>query len=106
MHQRLNNAEIDTRLKKLDDWTLDAHKASICKEWDFESFKTAMSFFVNVGELAEARNHHPEFLSNYTKMRIRLMTHDAYGLTDKDFELAMQIDQLVSHEFAALLKKE
>lgn len=104
MQQRLNSAEIDAGLKQLDHWTLDAHKASLRKEWVFDNFQTAMRFFAQVGELAESMNHHPEFLSNYTRMRIRLTTHDAYGLTHKDFELAQQIDHLVQQAFASHLQ--
>lgn len=103
MHQRLSSSEINTRLQELDNWTLDAHKTSLNKEWEFDSFKTAMGFFVHVGELAEAHNHHPELLFSYTQMRIHLTTHDAYGLTCKDFELAMQIDQLIIQKFSNLL---
>jgi 4a-hydroxytetrahydrobiopterin dehydratase len=105
MHNRLNSTEIETGLKKLDGWILDAHKASIRKEWEFDSFKTAMRFFARVGELAETHHHHPEFLSNYLKMRIRLMTHDAHGLTNQDFELALRIDQLIRDEFSNMLRK-
>jgi len=95
MQQRLNNADIDHALKQLDSWTLDDNKTSICKTVEFDRFKTAMNFFVRVGELAERLDHHPEVLSSYTHMRIRLTTHDACGLTKKDFELAVHIDQLL-----------
>lgn len=104
MAQRLNSSEIDAGLKQLNSWTLDAHKASVRKEWEFDSFKTAMRFFAQVGELAESLDHHPEFVSNYTRMRIRLTTHDAYGLTHKDFEFAHQIDHLVGEAFSGHLK--
>jgi 4a-hydroxytetrahydrobiopterin dehydratase len=104
MLQRLNGTEIDAKLKQLDSWILDAHKASVRKEWEFDSFQTAMRFFAQVGELAEVLNHHPEFVSNYTRMRIRLTTHDAYGLTHKDFELAHHIDYLVREAFSGHLK--
>jgi 4a-hydroxytetrahydrobiopterin dehydratase len=71
--------------------------AHIRKEWVFDSFQTAMRFIVQVGELAEAADHHPELLSVYTKIVIRLSTHDAKGLTHKDFDLARQIDGLTKH---------
>ncbi len=103
MHTLMNSSEINAELQHLNDWTLDAHKASVRKEWTFDSFKTAMRFFALVGELADKIDHHPEFVSNYTRMRIRLTTHDAYGLTHKDFELARQIDQLVRDAFSAHL---
>ncbi len=100
----MNSTDIQAALQQLDQWTLDAHKASVRKEWNFDSFKTAMHFFAQVGELAEKMDHHPELLSNYTRMRVRLTTHDAYGLTHKDFDLAQQIDQLVREQFSARLK--
>jgi 4a-hydroxytetrahydrobiopterin dehydratase len=103
MHQRLNSTEIDQGLKQLHNWTLDAHNASIQNEWEFDSFKSAMRFFLKIGELAEKLDHHPELLSNFRHIKIRLMTHDAYGLTCKDFELAIEIDQLIKQEFSAHL---
>jgi 4a-hydroxytetrahydrobiopterin dehydratase len=104
MQHRLNSAAVQQGLQQLNGWDLDAHKASIHKEWQFRSFKTAMDFFVHVGELAETLDHHPELLSNYTQVRIWLTTHDAHGLTHLDFEMAEQIDRLVAHEFSGLLK--
>ena len=101
---RLNSHDIDQGLSTLDHWTLDAHKASIRNEWVFDSFQTAMRFMVKVGDIAEQHNHHPEFLSTYTKVRIRLLTHDAHGLTPLDFKLALAIDQLINHEFLTVLK--
>lgn len=96
---RLNSQEIEQGLSTLDSWTLDAHKASIRKEWSFESFKTAMRFLSDVGDMAERHNHHPEFLATYTQVRIRLLTHDAHGLTQKDFELAAEIDRLIQQNY-------
>lgn len=106
MSPRFNSTQIDTHLEKIGNWTLDAHKASIRKAWTFDSFKTAMNFFVSVGAIAEELDHHPEFLSNYNKMRIRLTTHDAYGLTHKDFDLAGRIDQLVGQQFSNLVQTD
>ena len=96
---RLNNNDITEELNALDDWNLGANSASISKEWIFDSFQTAINFIVNVGEISERQNHHPEFLSTYRKVQIRLFTHDADGLTYKDFELAAAIDQLIKREF-------
>lgn len=101
---RLNRPEIDAQIKQLDGWYLETDNANIRKAWAFVSFQTAMRFLSKVGELAECHDHHPEFLSTYTNVRIRLTTHDAQGLTHKDFELAIAIDQLVKNEFLDLLK--
>ena len=104
MHQRLNSTEIAHELRQLNRWVLDADKSSICNEWEFDSFKTSMRFFLNIGELAEKLNHHPELLSNFRHIKIRLNTHDVCGLTHRDFELAMKIDQLVNQEFLGYLR--
>jgi 4a-hydroxytetrahydrobiopterin dehydratase len=50
-------------------------------------------FFI-VGIIAEKQGHHPELFNVYNKVDIRLSTHDADGLTDKDFNLAKAIEQL------------
>lgn len=96
---KLDNKGITEGLKTLDHWIFDAPTSSICKAWVFDSFKAAIDFIVRVGEIAERQNHHPEFLSTYTKVQIRLLTHDANGLTHKDFELAAAIDQLIQRDF-------
>lgn len=101
MHTLLDSTQIHQRLHQLDNWVLDAEKGSIQKNWEFDSFQTAVKFFVHVSELAEDLDHHPEFLSNYIKMQIRLTTHDVNGLTNKDFELALQIDALHTREFSS-----
>ena len=44
--------------------------------------------------MAEKRNHHPELLNVYNKVSIRLNTHDADGVTEKDFDLAKAIDKI------------
>lgn len=103
---RLSTHDIRQGLNTLDGWVLDADPSHICKAWRFDSFRAAMDFFVAVGELAEQLDHHPEVLSNYTHVRIRLTTHDAHGLTDQDFELAMRIDQLSQAEAFGLRPHE
>lgn len=101
MHpNRLGHHEIHQGLSTLREWSFDAGDSSIHSGWEFDSFKSAMSFMCKVGDIAELHNHHPEFVSNYTRVRIRLSTHDAHGLTHKDFDLALAIDRLVINEFS------
>ncbi|MEY4317101.1 MAG: putative pterin-4-alpha-carbinolamine dehydratase [Pseudomonadota bacterium] len=100
MLETLKGSQITNALAQLDQWTLEANETYIQKEWVFESFQTAVRFFVKVAELAEGANHHPEFTSTYTKALIKLTTHDANGLTTKDFDLAVQIDLLIRQYFA------
>jgi len=98
-NERLNQAQIEEGMKSLNQWTCNLSDASISKAWRFESYKTAIAMLVKVSELAEHQNHHPEMTSAYTRVCIKLWTHDANGLTSKDFELAQAIDQLVEQEF-------
>ena len=65
------------------------------KKFQFKDFKQALGFIVQVGVQAEKLNHHPELFNVYNKVNIRLSTHDAGGLTDKDFELAQKIEEIV-----------
>lgn len=98
----LRAEEIAPCLQALNHWTLGDDHSSIHKDWKFKNFRTAMNFFAAVGELAESADHHPTFISEYTSMRVQLSTHDAKGLTTKDFELAKQIDDLVFNQFSGV----
>jgi 4a-hydroxytetrahydrobiopterin dehydratase len=98
----LSEHEIALGLQRLHGWRLNDEPLCIQKEWTFNSFRTAMNFFAAVGELAERVDHHPALFSNYKKMRIQLNTHDAHGLTAKDFQLAMQIDELLDTHFSGV----
>jgi 4a-hydroxytetrahydrobiopterin dehydratase len=92
---KLSPAQIALGMSQLNAWTHDVSQECILKEWNFESFKTAMRAIAGIGELAERYDHHPEILSMYTRVRIKLFTHDAGGLTSKDFELAGAMDRLI-----------
>jgi 4a-hydroxytetrahydrobiopterin dehydratase len=86
------NEEIQQKLTSLNGWK---HKDnSIQKEFVFKDFKQAISFMVKVGEKAEELNHHPNWSNVYNKVDIALSTHDAGGITDKDFELASEIENI------------
>lgn len=79
-------------LKQLKDWKFKNN--GIEKKFIFKNFSEALGFIVQVGILAEKNNHHPELFNVYDKVDIRLSTHDANGLTDKDFDLAKAIEVL------------
>lgn len=83
---------IQPELKELKDWKF-IDKA-IEKKFKFLNFSQALGFIVQVGLLAEKKNHHPELFNVYNKVIIRLTTHDAEGVTDKDIDLAKAIEQI------------
>lgn len=79
-------------LADLKDWSF--VNDGIEKKFAFKNFNEALGFIVRIGLLAEKQNHHPELFNVYNKVNIRLSTHDANGLTDKDFDLAKAIEKL------------
>jgi 4a-hydroxytetrahydrobiopterin dehydratase len=85
-----NEQTAKTFLENLDNWYFE--NDSIEKKFVFKNFTEALGFIVKVGLLAEKMNHHPELFNVYNKVSIRLATHDAKGVTTKDFELAKAID--------------
>jgi 4a-hydroxytetrahydrobiopterin dehydratase len=90
--EKLTKEEVLTRLEKLSGWSL--KEEAIEKKYEFSDFKEALAFINQIGEQAEEANHHPEFFNVYNKVSIRLNTHDADGITEKDFDLAKKIDEL------------
>lgn len=65
-------------------------------EWAFKDFRQAMAFMNAVAEVAERLNHHPEWTNVYNRVKVRLTTHDAGGLTALDFALAREMDELAT----------
>jgi 4a-hydroxytetrahydrobiopterin dehydratase len=87
-----NDVTAQPILKDLKDWKFNDN--GIEKKFLFNNFSEALGFIVQVGVLAEKQGHHPELFNVYDKVNIRLSTHDANGLTDKDFNLAKAIEML------------
>lgn len=91
--EHLSIKDIHDRLSELEGWEMIGHE--ITKEFNFKDFKEAMEFAHKIGEEAEREHHHPDILIRYNKVTINLTTHDAGGLTYKDFKLARIIEQLL-----------
>ncbi|TMK26035.1 MAG: 4a-hydroxytetrahydrobiopterin dehydratase [Actinobacteria bacterium] len=90
----LDDAQIDERLGLLDGWRR-SDGSEIEREREFPDFAAAIEFVDRVAELAETANHHPDILLHgWNKVRLTLSTHSEGGLTEADFGLAGQIDQL------------
>lgn len=87
---RLSDAEIASRLAALSGW--ERVGGAIRKRYAFPSFKEAIVFVNRVAALAEELDHHPDILVEYAKVTLTLTTHDAGGLTGRDFRLAGRID--------------
>lgn len=76
-------------------WTYQEGK--ICKTFIFKDFQEAFAFMKQVADFAEEANHHPDWRNVYNKVEIHLSTHEAAGITDKDFDLASKIDLILKH---------
>lgn len=87
-----NTAQISLNLKLVPSWLLIGDKIS--KVFNFPDFKSALKFVNQVGDIAEKLGHHPDISLSWRKVIISTTTHDAKGLTEKDFELARKIDTL------------
>lgn len=88
--EKYTDEKIQHQLEDLKDWKFVDN--AIEKKFKFLDFTQALGFIVQVGLTAEKRNHHPEIFNVYNKVSIRLNTHDANGVTEKDFDLAKAID--------------
>ncbi|MEZ4805208.1 MAG: 4a-hydroxytetrahydrobiopterin dehydratase [Bacteroidia bacterium] len=93
---KLNEQEIQASIKDIDSaWELKGK--FISREIIFKDFIQAFSFMTSVAIVAEKLNHHPNWKNVYNKVDIALSTHDADGLTEKDFKLAREIDGIVKN---------
>ena len=95
---RLTDNEIDYNLTTLKGWALDENESRIIKGFIFKDFKEAIAAMVKIGEVAEELNHHPDWTNVYNTLTISLSTHDANGVTEKDFKLAEAIEGIVEVE--------
>lgn len=84
--------EAEPFLENLKDWQFKGN--AIERNFLFMNFSESLAFIVKVGLLAEKANHHPEIYNIYNKVQIRLNTHDASGVTIKDFDLAEKINNI------------
>jgi 4a-hydroxytetrahydrobiopterin dehydratase len=89
----LSAEDANTRLRALPNWKIVS--GELLRTFQFKDFRAALAFVNRVGELAEEAGHHPDIDIRYNKVRLGLITHDAGGLTVKDFDLAAQSDNLV-----------
>ncbi len=87
---RLGDRTIKQRLARLKGWKQAGN--TIQKQYTFANFKEAMFFVAGVAAVAERLGHHPDITSNYNRVTLSLSTHDAGGVTGKDFDLAKRIE--------------
>jgi 4a-hydroxytetrahydrobiopterin dehydratase len=88
----LSDDEVRRRLEGLDGWEQDGK--AIKRQFKFEDFQGSVDFVNRITPAAEDLNHHPDIAISWNTVDLTLSTHSEGGLTENDFELAAQIDQL------------
>lgn len=88
----LSEKEIGGRMVTVPDWQLES--GELVRTFLFKDFRGSLKFVNEVGELAEQAGHHPDIDIRYNKVRLALVTHDAGGITERDFDLATKADKL------------
>jgi 4a-hydroxytetrahydrobiopterin dehydratase len=86
----LSPAEVALQMINLPAWQVE--DAELARTFQFEDFAAALRFVNRVAALAEEAGHHPDIDIRYNRVRLGLTTHDAGGLTVKDFRLAAAAD--------------
>jgi 4a-hydroxytetrahydrobiopterin dehydratase len=85
--------DIESFLEKNKDWAKVEGRSAIRKVFEFKNFNAAFGFMTRVAMVAEQMNHHPEWFNVYNRVDVTLSTHDAGGVTEKDFKLAEKMDK-------------
>jgi 4a-hydroxytetrahydrobiopterin dehydratase len=84
--------EIQAALAELPSWSLEQGK--LHREYVFQDFVHAFGFMAQAALLAERAGHHPEWFNVYNKVIVDLTTHEAGGISHKDFDLARKMERL------------
>ncbi|WP_413467400.1 4a-hydroxytetrahydrobiopterin dehydratase [Pleurocapsa sp. FMAR1] len=90
----LNQTEIDQKIQTLPQWQ--QQDQTITRTFKFKNFVQAIDFVDKLVKPAEAAQHHPDLEISYNKVKVSLTSHDAGGLTQKDFDMAQTISKLAN----------
>jgi len=94
--KKLSESEIKKKLEELPNW--EYIENAIETSLEFATFKDCFSIMTRIAFEVEVQNHHPEWFNVYNKLSIRLSTHDAGGVSEKDFKLAHTIEGIITNE--------
>ena len=90
---KMNEEQIASCLESHSEWV--ELNNQIQRTFEFADFEASMKFVNEIAKYAQAVEHHPDMLIRYNKVTLSVSTHDASGITYKDFELATKADALV-----------
>ena len=92
----LTPEQIQERLITHPSWRLE--EVWLARDLQFADFTAAWQFMSYVADCAEQQDHHPNWYNVYSTVQIRLSSHDANGITERDFALVKSIDQYLANE--------
>jgi 4a-hydroxytetrahydrobiopterin dehydratase len=92
MEEKLTKEDLERHLAGLNNWEFKEN--AIEKSYTFPTFDVAFGFICRVALLSERFQHHPDWSGVYNKVKIKLSTHDADGVTLKDIDMAKEIDKI------------
>ena len=88
----LQNEELKELVNKIPGWVINSK--DIEREFNFENFIEAFSFMTKIALICEKNNHHPNLENVYSKVIIKLSTHDLGGITNLDQTIASEINDV------------
>jgi 4a-hydroxytetrahydrobiopterin dehydratase len=94
--RKLSAEEIENRAAESKDWTTANDK--LARKFTFKNFAESLDFVNKVGAIAERRDHHPDILFGWGYAEFFITTHDRGGITDVDFALAKEIDEIAGNK--------
>jgi 4a-hydroxytetrahydrobiopterin dehydratase len=89
---KATESDIQKAIAELGSWTIKDGK--LHREYQFGDFVQAFGFMSQVALLAERAAHHPEWFNVYNRVVVDLTTHEAQGITQKDFDLAREMEDI------------
>ncbi|MDE1995193.1 MAG: 4a-hydroxytetrahydrobiopterin dehydratase [Rhizobiaceae bacterium] len=92
-YEKLEPTAIEENMAGLSGWILAGDRLSISKSYKFRNFVEAFGFMTEAALAAEKFNHHPEWFNVYSRVDVKLTTHDVNGLTDHDIKLAKAMEK-------------
>ncbi len=94
MPKVLAGEERKAALQRVPAWRLVEGKDAIVRSFTFRDFNEAFGFMTRAALAAEKMDHHPDWSNSYKTVVVRLTSHDAGGLTERDLTLAKKMDEI------------
>ena len=96
MPDKLTGNARQAALAKLSGWSEVEGRDAISRKFTFKDFSEAFGFMARAALMAEKLDHHPEWFNVYNKVEVTLATHEAGGVTERDVQLAQEMNRLAA----------